>query len=122
MKPKEKRYVSPDKFDRILGELTGLPDVARSKPSNVVAVLPVIGQAQTWVIHTMRQREKGDYIFVQYIDDTGSVRLVIPPEAADAIARQRDALTTKNRKRAAKATADARKARGEPPAFLKARR
>jgi len=61
-------------------------------------------------------------VFVQYVDDQGAVRIVIPPEAADAIARQRDALGTKNRKLAARATAQARKARGEMPGFMKAKR
>jgi hypothetical protein len=94
-----KEYKITDKFDRMLGGLHNLPDVISTKPSTVVAVLPLIGQAQTYIIQTLRQREKGDTIFVQYVDDRGSVRLVIPPAAAEAIARQRDSLTTKARKR-----------------------
>jgi ABC-type Na+ efflux pump permease subunit len=117
-----KDYKTTDKFDRMLGGLHNLPDVTSTKPSTVVAVLPLIGQAQTYIIQTLRQREKGDTIFVQYVDDQGSVRLVIPPAAAEAIARQRDALTTKTRKRAAKEQAQARKARGEVPGFLKKRK
>jgi hypothetical protein len=117
-----KEYKITDKFDRMLGGLHNLPDVISTKPSTVVAVLPLIGQAQTYIIQTLRQREKGDTIFVQYVDDQGSVRLVIPPAAAEAIARQRDSLTTKARKRAAQEQAQARKARGEVPGFMKKRR
>lgn len=119
MKDEQKVYKTADKFDRMLGGLLNLPDVTSTKPSTVVAVLPLIGAAQTYIIQTLRQREKGDTIFVQYVDDAGSVRLVIPPDAADAIARQREALTTKNRKRAAREQAQARKARGEVPGFMK---
>lgn len=115
-------YKTIDKFDRMLGALHSLPDVASTQPSTVVAVLPLIGSAQTYIIQTLRQKEQGDTIFVQYVDDQGSVRLVIPPAAADAIARQRDALTAKNRKRAARESAQRRKAAGIQPAFLKPRK
>lgn len=122
MKDEPKTYKSPDKFDRLFGELAGLPDVTQGKPSTVVTSLPIIGQAQTWVVQTLRQSEVGDYIFVQYIDSEGGFRFVIPPQAAAAIARQADAISTKNRKRSAKASAQARKARGEQPAFLNSKK
>jgi hypothetical protein len=114
-------YRTIDKFDRMMGALEGIPDVTRTKPSTVVCVLPIIGQSQTF-IQTVRQREQGDTIFLQYVDDTGSVRIAIPPAAADAIARQRDALTAKVRKRVGMESAQARKARGELPGFLKAKK
>jgi ATP-dependent exoDNAse (exonuclease V) alpha subunit len=112
-------YKKLDVFDRYLGELTGLPDVAKVKPTTVVAAKPLTGEAQTFIIQTLRRREQGDTIFLQYIDAAGSVRIAIPPKAAEAIAAQREALTTKSRKRAAKASAQARKAAGVEPAFLK---
>lgn len=113
-------YKTIDKFDRAMGSLADLPDVASSRPSTIIAVIPMIGATQTLIIQTFRQRERGDTIFLQVIDDAGSVRLVIPPEAADAIARQRDALTSKIRRRIGKEQAEARKARGELPGFMKA--
>jgi hypothetical protein len=64
----------------------------------------------------------GDTVFVQYVDDCGAVRIYLPPQVADAIVRQRDALTTKTRKRVGKDAAQARKARGELPAFMKAKK
>jgi hypothetical protein len=114
----EQYKTASDKFDRALGSLTGMPDVAKTQPTTIRAAAPITGDGQTFIIQTFRRREEGDTIFVEYMDSAGSLRLVIPPAAADAIARQRDSLTTKNRKRAAKEVADARKARGELPAFL----
>jgi len=115
-------YRTVDKFDRIMGALVNLPDVAHTKPSTVVAISPLIGEAQTFIIQTFRQTEIGDTIFVQYMDGESKIRLAIPPEAANAIARQRDAITTKNRKRAAKAEAAKRKAAGIRPGFMKNRK
>jgi hypothetical protein len=110
-------YRTVDKFDRLLGALCDLPDVTHTKPSTVVTTSALIGASQTFILQTFRQSEIGDTIFLQYVDDTGSIRIAIPPAAADCIARQRDALTAKNRKRAAKAEASRRKAMGEKPGF-----
>lgn len=118
----EPAYRTVDKFDRLMGALVGLPDVTKSKPSTIVTSSPLIGEAQTFIVQTFRQREVGDTIFLQYMDAEGSKRIAIPPEAADAIARQRDALTTKVRKRIGKQQAAERKARGEVPAFLKVKK
>jgi hypothetical protein len=116
--PKQE-YRQLDKFDRLHGALEGLPDVTKVKPSTIITHEPLIGATQTFFIQALRQREQGDTIFVQYVDDEGAIRIAIPPAAADAIARQRDALTSKSRKRASKELAEQRKARGEKPAFLR---
>jgi hypothetical protein len=110
-----------DTFNRVIGSLDGLPDVTHTRPTTVTTVHPLIGESQTFVLQTYRQREQGDTIFLQYIDSDGSDRIVIPPKVADAIARQRDALTHRSRSRAAKETAEARAARGEQPAFIRRR-
>jgi hypothetical protein len=115
-------YRTVDKFDRMMGALVGLPDVTKTLPSTITCQSPLIGEAQTFIVQTFRQREVGDTIFLQYVDGTGSVRIAIPPQAADAICRQRDALTLKVRKRIAKDAAAARKARGELPGFMKGRK
>jgi hypothetical protein len=44
-------------------------------------------------------------------------RIAIPPHVADTIARQRDSLSTKLRKKIGKANAQARKAQGLKPGF-----
>jgi hypothetical protein len=116
------QYKTIDKFDRMFGSLGDRPDVTETKPSTVVNHSAIVGATQTFIIQTMRERDKGDYIFVQYVDDMTSVRIFLPPAAADAIARQREALTTKVRKRIGKESAAARKARGELPAFMKGKK
>jgi hypothetical protein len=115
-------YRTLDKFDRLMGALAGLPDVTHTKPSTITTLSPLIGEPQTFIVQTYRQRDTGDTVFVQYVDSEKAVRIAIPPEVADAIARQRDALTTKVRKRVAKDQAAARKARGELPGFMKAKK
>jgi hypothetical protein len=60
-----------------------------------------------------------DTIFLEVVGQEGTVRLAIPPEVADTIARQRDALAAKTRSKAARKLAADRKARGETPAFLR---
>jgi hypothetical protein len=115
----EQQYKQVDKFDRAMGELTKLPDTTHTKPSPVQATTPLVGGVQVFVVQTFRRKEEGDIIFLQYMDADQHIRLVLPPAVADAIARQRESLTTMNRKRAAKAQAAARKARGELPGFMK---
>src|SRR5262245_53763416 len=106
-----------DNFDRILGGLDGLPDVTHAGPSTIRTV-NFIGTSVTFIVSTYRMRDQGDTIFLESVSAEGSMRLVIPPKVADAIVRQREALNTKVRRKAGKANAEARKARGEQPAFL----
>jgi hypothetical protein len=120
--PETPQYRTVDPFDRMMGELTGLPDVTHTKPTTIQAFVPLIGAVVQVTIVTFRQRERGDTIFLTYADADGLKRIHLPPAAADAIARQRDVLTTKVRKKVAKDQAAARKARGEVPAFMKGKK
>lgn len=106
-------------FDRMLGALHGLPETTSTKPATIRTVTPMIGASQVWIIQTYRQREIGDTVFLECVSSDGTIRIAIPPAVCDAIARQRDTLTGKSRSRAAKATAQARKDRGELPGFLR---
>jgi hypothetical protein len=108
----------PDTYDRLMSALDGLPDVVTTRPSTVRAVT-LLGNSETHIVQTMRQRDRGDTIFLEIVSRDGAVRLVIPPAVADTIARQRDALTSKARSKAARAAAQDRKDRGEQPAFLR---
>jgi hypothetical protein len=114
-----------DLFDRKLGALFGVPDVLSTQPTTIQVATPLVGEAQTFIVQTYRQRDgdkSGDTVFLQYVDGAGSVRIVLPPQVTHCIARQRDALTTRSRKRGAQQAADDRKARGIVPAFLKGKR
>lgn len=86
-----------DPFDRILGDLTGLPDHRISRPSTVTTILPILGNAQTYVVRTMRT-DKGEYIgFVEMIESERHMRLVVPAKAMNALYRQRDSLGKQTR-------------------------
>jgi hypothetical protein len=110
----------PDQFDRIMGALDGLPDVEHTRPATIRVVPPLgIGGAQLWVVQTFRQKDQGDVIFLETVAGSIATRLPIPAKVADLIARQRDQLSGQMRSKAAKASAQARKDRGELPAFMK---
>jgi hypothetical protein len=108
-----------DTYDRQIGALKGLPDVIEVKPSTVRVSIPLLGLSQTFIVQTIRQRGVGDHVFLETVSRDGAIRIVLPPQVADAIARQRETLTAKSRSKAAKTLAQERKARGELPAFLK---
>jgi hypothetical protein len=103
-----------DNYDRMINQLDGLPDVTSTRPSTVDTIT-FLGTAQTWIVRTFRQRERGDTIFVQYIDAHGGHRFVIPPKVAEAIASQRDSATAKNRKKAGRASYETQVASGNDP-------
>jgi hypothetical protein len=105
------------KYDRLR---SGLQDVAlKSKPSTIQDV-SFTGTAETFVIVTYRYEEKGgDFVFVECMDDTGLTRICLPPKVANAIARQRDSITSRRRSITAKKLARERKDRGELPGFMR---
>ena len=106
---------APDPYDRLLGALDGLPDVIQTKPAPVRTVTPLVGNAETWTVQTVRQLEQGDTIFLERTGRDGFIRLAIPPKVSAVIARQRDALTTKARRKAARAGVETRRAAGVVP-------
>lgn len=116
------RKVLGDLFDRTIRSLKGLPDVISTQPATVRASSKVLELSQTFIVQTFRQKEQGDTIFIEYIGAEGSLRLALPASVSDVIARQRDALMGKSRKKAVKASAADRKARGIEPGFMKHKR
>ena len=56
------------------------------------------------------------------MDDSRVVRLALPPKVANAIASQRDSLTSRRRSSASRASAKTRRERGELPGFIRKRR
>ncbi len=111
---------TPDQFDRLLGALDGLPDVTRTKPVVRRIVPPLgVGGAQTFIVQTCRQKDEGDIVFLEHVSEAGTVRIVIPAEVSNVIARQRDQLTSKVRSKASKAAMQDRKDRGEVFGFQK---
>jgi hypothetical protein len=109
-------------FDHTLRSLHGVPDVAHTKATTLRTMTPVLELAQTFIVQTYRARERGDYIFVEYVGTEGSARICLPPAVAEAIGRQREALTGKNRRAAARARAAADKAKKIKPGFLRVKK
>lgn len=105
------------KYDRVRGGLEGV--ALFTKPSTIKNVQIITGKAETFVIETARHEEFGDTIFVECMDENGVTRLALPPKVANAIARQRESLTTRSRSRAGKARAQADKAAGVVPGFMR---
>lgn len=109
------------KYDRLYSDLH---DVSRlyTRPSTVKNVQLLTGKAETFIVETVRHEERGDYIFIESMDETGLTRLALPPKVANAIASQRDSLTSRRRSIASRAIARARMDRGELPGFLRKKR
>lgn len=108
----------PDAYDRQLAALHGLPDTVRTKTATTRTIPPLgIGGTELWILQTYRQREQGDFLFLEVVGQAGTVRLVIPPAVTAVINRQRDAVTGMVRSKAARASAADRKARGWRPDF-----
>lgn len=107
-------------FDRLISGLDGLNDVTKTRPRTVRTISPMIGGSQTFIIQTFRQRDIGDYIFLEGMSEDGAIRIVLPPQVADAIAAQRDSVTAKVRSKASRQVAQDRKDRGEVPFIRKA--
>lgn len=106
-----------DVYDRVMGGLHGVPDVLTCKPTTLRWVTPMIGASQTYIVQTYRHKELGDTIFVEQTSASGHVRIVIPPNVAEAIARQRAALSDRLRSRASKESMAERMAAGYRPTF-----
>jgi len=120
------------KFDRAISALKGMPDVIETPATPVRTIKTLVGGSQTFIIQTFRRlRDRqadpaddygaravakadiaGDTLFIEYVDGELATRLVLPPEVTRVIARQRDALTARTRKRAAKAGYETRRRNG----------
>jgi hypothetical protein len=109
------------KYDRLYG---GMLDGGAifTKPSTVKVVQPLTGKAETFIVQTARHEELGDHVFIEAIDESGVVRLALPPKVANALASHRDSLTKRRRSIASRAQMKSRMERGGLPGFMRARR
>lgn len=111
------KSAEPDAYDRAYGQAQGFPATRASTITSANAL--GVGGVRSYIVQTYRVPEMGDTVFVQITGPEGLQRVHLPPAVTAAIARQRDSLTTMARKRAAKQRAEADKAAGKRPAFLK---
>jgi hypothetical protein len=101
------------KYNRLRGGL----NATFTRPTTFKVVEFATGIAETYTVETGRA-EDGDYCFVERVDEVGVIRICLPPKVVNAIARQRESLTTRSRSRIGKELAKARKDRGELPGFM----
>jgi len=107
------------KYDRLYG---GLHDVGLcSKPSTVKNVQTITGKSETFVVQTIRHHENGDYVFIECMDESGVIRIALPPRVSNLLASQRDALTRRRRSISSRASIKARIDSGEVIGFAKKR-
>jgi hypothetical protein len=111
-----------DVYDHWFRTLHGAQNVTGTKLSVKQIAHPVTEATTAMTVQTMRHDPNGDYVFLTFQDCRGSLRIVLPPEVATLIARQRDSLTGMNRSKAARDAAQKRKAAGIAPAFLKGKK
>ena len=107
----------PDAFDRSYGQVNGFPHTRES--TITVADIMGIGGVRQYIVQTFRVPEVGDSTFVTITGPEGLLRVHLPPKVTNAIASQRDSLSTQSRKRAGKARAAANKAAGVVPGFMR---
>ncbi len=103
-----------DFFDRIMGAMTGRPDVLKTHPV-IRRDVSFLGTTETFNVQTFREEGKGDTVFLEYSSAQGFHRYVLPPVVAATIAAQRSTLDTQTRKRAARRAVETRKAKGGKP-------
>jgi hypothetical protein len=116
----ENQYATISKFDRQVAGLQGGNNLA-AKATTIEHIDPMLGESETFIVQTVRDQQ-GDNVILKFVDKDGVKRLILPPGVVNTIVRQRDSLTARSRSNAAKATARARKDRGELPAFMKGKK
>lgn len=112
--------VTKDAFDLLLSRQVGLPNGAHTQPS-VVQAIDFYGNTTSFMVQTVRTDE-GVTSFVTQVNAQGSVRYILPATVLAVLDRQRQALTTKLRRRHGKRIAEERAAAGIQPGFMKTKR
>src|SRR5438045_1706676 len=95
-------YETIGKFDRAVGGLLAGNNI-HTKPTTLEEVDRITGEAETFIIQTIRD-EEGDHIVVKFVDKDGVKRLILSPKVANTIVRQRDALSARARSNSSKAS------------------
>lgn len=123
----------PDEFDRLLGQLDGLPGVSQTRPV-IHQDTDILGASKTFIVQTVRQQDRTTVtdddsterevagpphftLFLQVYTKAERIRVALPHKVCELIDRQRGRLTQQAVSRAAKRAAATRKARGIVPHF-----
>lgn len=109
-----------DFFDRVMGTLTMRNDVVKTDVS-VKRVTDFYGNTRTYNVQTFRVEGERDgkrvapastFVFIEESSAEGFRRNVLLPAVADIVARQRETVTTKMRRRGAAKAKETRQAKG----------
>jgi len=108
-------YQTVDYFDRARGGMDQRNEATKIRVSTVRHIDPLVGNVSTYLVETIRIKDEGDWGFIEVATKEGNLRVVLPPKVTNVIARQRDALTTKVRRRIGLEQAADRKEQGIEP-------
>ena len=86
-----------DLFSRELRALRDDPGAHSS--TSTIQTQDFYGNAATWVLETFRNADGKETVFIQRVDATGGQQLVLPAAVAAALARHRDQLGARARRR-----------------------
>lgn len=103
----DKDTLPKDEYSNRLRDLRANP--AAIEKTSTIERSDFLGNAETWLVKTIRV-DGNETIFLSRLDAGGGSRMVIPPEVADAIARQRSSAVDVVRRRAAHKGAATRRA------------
>src|SRR5262245_50371761 len=85
--------IATDPFSVRWHELTHNPGAVRA--TSKIDLLDDYKNTTTWIVDTFRV-DGAETLFLQRIDATGGLRIMLPPEVAAVIDRQHDRATTTN--------------------------
>jgi hypothetical protein len=102
--------IATDPFSVEWHRLTHNPGAVRA--TSKIDVLDDYKNTTTWIVDTFRS-DGCETVFIQRIDHTGGLRMMLPPPVAAVIDRQHDRATSTNRRRVARLTVAIRRERGD---------
>lgn len=106
----EEQYKTISKYDRAFGGLQGANNLL-TKPTTIQYVEPITGEAETFIVQTIRAEYKvqikkgwdvitetrvGNFIVINFVDKDGTKRLILPPKVSETIDRQGETLKRKD--------------------------
>jgi hypothetical protein len=108
----ERESIIPtDLFSRTQRQLRDNPGALSS--ASTINATDFYGNTETWVVETFRQEDGRELVFIQRNSSTGGERWVLPVEVTAALARHRDQLAARVRRRAGHRLVAQRKERGD---------
>lgn len=90
------RGLGYETFDRVHGGLLHTQGGQATKPSTVIASMPLIGTRTAYIVQSFKTDPHGFVISLEIMDAQGPVRVILPDKVAHAIYRQRDRLADRS--------------------------